>query len=227
MPKKSELSRFFSKLNLKDKVLFTLLSAGAIVEEIGVEISDPLNIKALGRGYSFESAEYFKEKNKTINAALNRFLKDKLIEMDGTRKRHIFRLTEKGLDRLFSRFPKLKYGNRPWDGYWRVVFYDVAEAERKLRERLRHELKRLNFKYLQKSVWLTPFPVEEDLEKFLKKEKLWSKILVFKALMSKTESKKFLDRYWPIRQGAKKPTNKQTNLNHLLSDPLLPKGIQS
>lgn len=225
MPKKSELNRFLSKLSLRDKILLTLLSAGALVEEIIIEVSDPLGIRASGRGYSFENAGYFKEKKKTLNAALNRFLKNKLIEIDGTRKHHTFVLTEKGLNELFSKFPKLKYGNRPWDGYWRVVFYDVAEAERKLRERLRHELKRLDFKYLQKSVWLTPFPVEKDLEKFLKREKLWSKILVFKALLPKTEGQKFFGRHFRKKYKPKTKKDGSNSLLALLTNPFLPKGL--
>ena len=54
------------------------------------------------------------------------------------------------------------------------------------------ELKRLGFIFVQKSAWLTPYSVEEDLKKFLKTQGLWGKILVFKAQLPLSESHRLI-----------------------------------
>ena len=50
-----------------------------------------------------------------------------------------------------------------WDGKWRLVIFDVPEKHKKAREALRRKLKDLNFARLQDSVWVTPFPCEDEI----------------------------------------------------------------
>lgn len=57
--------------------------------------------------------------------------------------------------------------NRAWDGRWRVLVYDIAEAEREFRNGLRRLLRRLRMGYLQDSVWVSPTdlrPWYDDLQ---------------------------------------------------------------
>ena len=51
--------------------------------------------------------------------------------------------------------------SREWDGTWRLVLFDVAEADRKIRDRLRRELGLARLGYLQGSVWISPDPLDE------------------------------------------------------------------
>ena len=55
--------------------------------------------------------------------------------------------------------------NRPaqWDGKWRLVIFDVPEKDKKAREALRYKLKDLNFVRLQDSIWVTPYPCEDEI----------------------------------------------------------------
>ncbi len=55
--------------------------------------------------------------------------------------------------------------NKPayWDKKWRLVIFDVPEKHKKAREALRRKLKDLNFVRLQDSVWVTPFPCEDEI----------------------------------------------------------------
>ncbi len=48
-----------------------------------------------------------------------------------------------------------------WDGRWRIVFFDVPETKRPIRDYIRSVLKRLGFKEFQRSMWISPhkFPV--------------------------------------------------------------------
>lgn len=71
-------------------------------------------------------------------------------------------LTEAGrLQALGGRDPD-ECWKRSWDGQWRLVLFDVPEAERTTRNELRAFLRRRGFGCLQGSVWVSPHPVEEE-----------------------------------------------------------------
>ena len=80
---------------------------------------------------------------------------------------------------------------------WRIIIYDIEETSRTLRNRLRSKLRQLGFNIVQKSVWFAPYPIENELEKFLKEEKLWEKIMIFKTELSREDSKKLIERFYP------------------------------
>lgn len=51
-----------------------------------------------------------------------------------------------------------------WDGKWRIVIFDIPEKRNKRgRDALRERLRQLNFYRLQKSVWVTPWPCENEI----------------------------------------------------------------
>ncbi len=55
--------------------------------------------------------------------------------------------------------------NKPvcWDKKWRLVIFDVPEKHKKAREALRRKLKDLNLVRLQDSVWVTPYPCDDEI----------------------------------------------------------------
>lgn len=74
----------------------------------------------------------------------------------------LHRLTEAGrLQALGGHDPEVCW-QRPWDGRWRLVLFDVPEARSSARNKLRHHLRTRRFGYLQNSVWITPDPVNEQ-----------------------------------------------------------------
>lgn len=222
--KRSPLAKFFSNLTFPDKILFSLLGAGAVVEELADYIYEEFGVRPTLRKLYFGDNPYFKRRNRFLGNVLSKFIKDKLVIAEGIRGQRSFKLSREGLDGIFSRFPKLKYVGKPWDGYWRIVVYDIAETKKQLRSRLRKELKKLGYKFVQKSVWVSPFSSEENLETFLKKEKLWGRILVFKTKMSPEESRNMVIRYWR-RRIINLSTYKSASLNNLFSDSFLPEGL--
>jgi phenylacetic acid degradation operon negative regulatory protein len=52
---------------------------------------------------------------------------------------------------------------KPWDGLWRMVVFDIPERRAAERVRLRRHLHARVFGYLQNSVWISPHPL--DLER--------------------------------------------------------------
>lgn len=74
----------------------------------------------------------------------------------GTDESRLQRLTEKALAELVGNRNPVEWWNRPWDGLWRIVSYDVPLRHNSRRERLRRFLRSRHFGRLQKSLWICP-----------------------------------------------------------------------
>lgn len=61
------------------------------------------------------------------------------------------------LDNLSIEIPK------QWDGYWRLVAFDIPAKKYKARSALLAKLKELGFVMLQRSIWAHPFPCKNEI----------------------------------------------------------------
>lgn len=52
---------------------------------------------------------------------------------------------------------------KKWDKKWRLVIYDLPIRFKKARNAFRWKLRNLGFFQLQKSVWIYPYPCEEEI----------------------------------------------------------------
>jgi len=50
-----------------------------------------------------------------------------------------------------------------WDGRWRVVIFDIREDKKTARDAIRRHLREMGFCCLQKSVFVTPWPCEDEI----------------------------------------------------------------
>lgn len=82
---------------------------------------------------------------------------------------------------------------KDWDGYFRVVIFDIPEKHRKVRNVFRHRLKEWGFRNWQKSVWASKKDIAEPLRVFIKELGIedWVLVLVSKDVGS---ARKFVDR---------------------------------
>lgn len=87
--------------------------------------------------------EFIKEEDGEITIKLNYKEKDKI-------KKFAFDILS---------IPKLK----KWDGKWRAVIFDVPVQFNAARRAMMLKLKELGFYQLQKSVWVHPFPCEDEI----------------------------------------------------------------
>lgn len=51
-----------------------------------------------------------------------------------------------------------------WDKKWRIVIFDIPEKKRKIRDTLRHEMKKLGLFELQKSTWVFPYDCRNTID---------------------------------------------------------------
>ncbi|MEW6407335.1 MAG: hypothetical protein AB1465_01460 [Patescibacteria group bacterium] len=94
----------------------------------------------------------------------------KSLEKSGYVKRNkkFLYLTNKGkLKAWYTKWKFRKIDIKNWDGKWRIFSFDVPENKKWLRENLRGKLIALNFVRLHDSVWVTPLPIENEIEQLL------------------------------------------------------------
>ena len=53
---------------------------------------------------------------------------------------------------------------RRWDGKWRLIIFDIPHSYKPARDALRRKLLTLEFYPLQKSVFITPYPYENEID---------------------------------------------------------------
>lgn len=90
------------------------------------------------------------------------------IEVVKTKKGQGIKLTSKGKMEIIRYKIKLKFKKQKWDGKWRGICWDVPEIARKDRDYLRRLLKWVGLKEMQKSFWVFPFDIKEELTELAK-----------------------------------------------------------
>lgn len=229
------------KLRIKDKLLLGLALAG----DLYFEIFEPygMQIKKLK---GFLPPDY-----KATNFAntVSRMLRSDQIEKVVKNGESYLRLSSKSKNGLTRDFSFFKFAHRPWDRFWRVVFYDIPETEKKTRVALHRKLLELGFGQLQESVFITPFDLAEDLREFILVHNLGNEVFVSvsrrlyagdeRALTEKVWKlsqinegyEEWLDKVGEIESGGKKSGREElyshytSFLEILKNDPCLPKEL--
>lgn len=146
----------------KSEIVKDVLSWLAIAGIIYIAASSPYFIRNLIKAYQ-KRKRY--PKKKIVDTFYN-LRKQGLIEFGMKRKQIYIRLTEKGRKKAnWMQINDLKI-KRPkkWDGWWRLVIFDIAQIKKIYREALRGKLKELGFYRLQDSVWIYPFDCQVEIE---------------------------------------------------------------
>lgn len=130
------------------------------------EIRDPLQLvsKSYENMYGFVPKNY---KRSNFNHLVWRSLKTGYIEKVEKDGDLYLRLTSQGQKKIVRDFPLLAVQQKSWDRKWRVVIFDIEEVQKHTRDSLRRKLKELGFGLLQKSVFISPHAVAQDLSEFI------------------------------------------------------------
>lgn len=138
---------------------------------IGIICSSPYGTRAFLRELKKYIAEQRSLKIEEINSrslsqALYHLKKRKIIKyaVDGDKTTLV--LSEKGKRRLLKyRWENMRLPiQEKWDGKWRMLMFDIPEDSKPLRELFRRKLKRLGFAQFQKSIWLYPYPCNNEVD---------------------------------------------------------------
>ncbi|MBN1262817.1 MAG: hypothetical protein JW991_00505 [Candidatus Pacebacteria bacterium] len=110
-----------------------------------------------------------------------------------------FRLTGKGSKTLKRDFLIFKLRERKWDENWTVVFFDIPEKKRSIREQLVQKLKSLGFGQIQRSVYLSPFDLGSDLADFISFKKMAAWVFVARVgELFAGDKREIAAKVWPL-----------------------------
>lgn len=81
-------------------------------------------------------------------------------------------LTKIGKMEAYRQFPFFRLANKPWKGLWTVVSFDIPESQSKTRKSIRQQLLQIGFAQWQKSVYVSPHDISDDLNEIIKANNL-------------------------------------------------------
>lgn len=112
-----------------------------------------------------------------------------------------FRLALKGKEKLSRDFSLFSWQKRKWDRKWRIVVFDIAEVNKKIRDRFRAKLRELGFGMLQESVWITPYNFILDFQEFIESQGLEESVFILEtSLFIVGDEKKLAAKIWPLSE---------------------------
>jgi hypothetical protein len=126
----------------------------------------PLDYRELKRRYEKEKAR------KSFSEFIFSLGKRGYIKIKNLEGSKAIILEKKGLEKILkTRFKNLNLKKRK-DGKCLMLIFDIPENKRKMRDLLREMLYNLGYKMLQKSVWISPYDVQQETEFFLRRNNL-------------------------------------------------------
>ncbi|MDD5147078.1 MAG: hypothetical protein PHV63_00810 [Candidatus Daviesbacteria bacterium] len=145
-----------------------------------------------------ESQRQWKKFNPHIlKRNLKRLRDQKIVEIVEKDGQEIVKLTQKGHTKYLKfKLEKLSLQGKKWDGKWRIVIYDIAKFKKNQVSAFRNILKYINFFQLQKSVYLTPYPCEEQILYLREYFGIDEEVLLIRA--DKIENEAFYKQYFGL-----------------------------
>ncbi|MBL7159273.1 hypothetical protein ISS85_02265 [Candidatus Microgenomates bacterium] len=157
-------------LRVQDRILLSL----AFLEDLFEDVAGAGGLA----GFSYKQIYGFvpkKYRKSNFMASVNYALKTEKIEKIIKKGQPYLKLTGQGKKKLVRQFSLVQLQKKRWDGLWRMLPYDIKETSRNDRNKLRNKLCELGFKQFQKSIYLSPYPIEQEMSDFLKTLKLEGK----------------------------------------------------
>ena len=158
------------KIDPKTKEVLALLGAGTFLAVSIIFPGFPMAAKpfidiAKEAGRNKRQKVWEKFNLWRLRQVIKRMQNSKLVEVKEEKGIPIIRITDKGKQKLLRyKIDDMELDQSNWDGKWRLIIYDVASTKRANSEIFRTMLTKLRFLKLQKSVYLTPFKCEDEIE---------------------------------------------------------------
>lgn len=154
------------KVEPKIKDVLRLIGLGSIVAASLLMPGIPALAKPLlDQQRREEELEWKKYNPWRLKQLLKRLENQKMVEIVETASGVVVKVSERGQRKLLKyNLDDLILTNKKWDNKWRIIAYDIDESRRSFRRSFQLILRKLEFLQLQQSVYLTPFPCENEIE---------------------------------------------------------------
>lgn len=174
----------------------TLLVGSIIMPGLGIAAGSLYRAK---RKYDWdqEQKEWKKFNIKLLRRNLKRLQEQKIVEIVDEDGQEVVKLTQKGRTKyLRFKLEALSLKGKSWDGKWRLVLYDISKLKKSTQENFRRILKQINFFPLQKSVYLTPYKCDGEIEYLREYFDLSEEVLLLE--ISKLENENYYKQYFAL-----------------------------
>ncbi len=157
----SILQKALATESLGMKVAEAVLMAVAVIGLVGIAVAAPNALQLLNP--LLKKRNYSSRQVRNAFYSLSRQGKVQYVEeKDGKISVKITKLGQTKLRSFSVSTMKIKSQKR-WDGKWRLVMFDIPVRSKSAREAFRWKLKQLGFVQFQRSVWVFPYPCEDEL----------------------------------------------------------------
>ncbi len=150
----------YSKGEIAKTILLVLAVAGTVATVASIAVVAPNAVQLL----KYFLPKNYRDKNR-ISKSVSRLKANGLLIEKKRSGVAYFHLSPKG-DRRASQYhlETMKIQKqKKWDGFWRIILFDIPEKQKQARRALNFSLKKLGCIQYQKSVFLTPFPCEKEI----------------------------------------------------------------
>src|SRR3989344_6132325 len=142
----------------------SILIASVIVPGLPIAAGALLKIKK-NIDYENSRKEWEKFNLWRLKQVLKRMQNSKYVEIVTQRGVPVVKITDKGKEKLLKYdLQNLQLDQSKWDGRWRLIIYDVGKDKKRQVDTFRRTLNNLKVLRLQRSVYLTPFKCEDEIE---------------------------------------------------------------
>lgn len=141
-----------------------VVSASLVIPGLPMALKPIINYKKK-KDWEKQQKAWKKYNPYLLKHLLRRLQIQKDVEFISQDKDVVIKITEKGRTKFLKyQLDEMLVKDQRWDGKWRLIIYDVPERKKAEREIFRGFLKRLKAYQLQKSVYLTPYKCDEEIE---------------------------------------------------------------
>ncbi|MEW6408452.1 MAG: hypothetical protein AB1465_07265 [Patescibacteria group bacterium] len=109
-------------------------------------------------------------KSRTVYVNIHRLKKKGFLKSKKIGGKNLYKFTELGVRELERRriLQSASLKKKKWSGKWYILFFDIPEINKKLRDLFRRWLYQLGYRKFQISVWISPYDVFEETKTVLK-----------------------------------------------------------
>ncbi|WP_205620293.1 phenylacetic acid degradation operon negative regulatory protein PaaX [Alteribacter aurantiacus] len=144
----------------------------------------------------------FGHNEQSIRAAISRMNKQGWVQSRKEGNKSYYFLTERGVNRIEEAADRIfKLKNAHWDGKWRMLMYTIPETKRTIRDELRKELVWSGFGTLSNSCWISPNPLDKQVDDLIKKYAINDYVHFFVSeYKGPRESRQVIEECWNLNE---------------------------
>lgn len=100
-----------------------------------------------------------------VRLTADRLERKGLVKIEKSETGWVVKIADKGKTQFLKyQLEELKPKSIKWDGKWRLVFFDVAEPDKRKRDLLRRYLVKIGMERMQESVFISPYDVADEVK---------------------------------------------------------------